>query len=1209
MEVTFSGTTYGGVTSNFPYYIIAIIDSVTIQVGLTIGGSAVLLNNSIGSMTLNYPSNTSYLGGSTSNMAVNLPIYFTGGVLASLVSGTTYYINDVLDSSNFTISDSLVTPTATATTVVTNAITLDTSDTLVPLNPIIFTGTSFGNIVAKTKYYISHIINSTSITLSSSVATTVATLTQDQGDLITVGDTTGFVIGNPIKFSGTTFGGIVNDKIYYVLYINNSTSLQISATSTALSITVTQTQTSVTINSTAYSNVLTTSGSTGNLAPLNPITFSGTSFGNINTTGTVYYVNRIYDPTRFSISGGIITGTATATAPTSNLITVGDTTGFTPGNPIIFGGVTFGNIISGTTYYVSAVNDGTSFTISQTPGGNTFNLQQGTGSVTVRTTTTNFTVQAQSGTMVGTSRTNASPVNLTAGTGQCIVRTTGTLLSLTTATGTMTGTSTTVKKTLTSDAGTMTGTFAVPLLGGVQQGTTYYVRTINKGTTNTFTITSTSGGSSDFALQTDSGSMKVGALGWDHINSGTPLVPSFDSTTVYSIEPRIVYSKPPFTTTSTTAISQAPGTTYTAIAWGKGNWVGLANADATLAVTTSGLSWTQQALPSSATWTSIAYGAGYWVIISSGGTGSGSKVLYSNSNLVTWKPSTLPSIGLWSKVAYGNGKFVAITSNSASCAYSINRGTTWNSGSGLSSTSWSSLTYGNGRFVAVATGGTTAAYSLDGIAWTVNTSALPRSTTWSSVAFGNGRFVAISSTSGTAAYSLDGISWSASLYNVAGTNIAYGNGTFIAVGDEATGPVNYITEDGIVWDTKNSIAGLGAIAYGISSAGLGRFISVSGVSTSAIITAGAKTKSRAVVTAGKITSINEWDPGSNYVDVPTTSIVDTNATKLASISPLKGNGVLANPTFYNRGSGYNTNTTTITINGDGYAEKFQTGLTLIATGLSRLPVAGDNFAITGDDTIYKVTDAIVLDGTTTPNILAKINVSPEITVGKSPSHDTAVSVRTKYSQVRLTNHDLLNIGYGNFEQSNYPSTPSTTVLSQENEAIDVNYGRVFYSSTDQDGNFRVGKLFAVEQATGIITLSASQFGLSGLNELKIGGVAVGSNSVIITQFSTDSTFVANSNSIVPTQKAIKSYLGAKLTQGGANTFTGQLIAGTILVGGPDRIGSTILEGNDGWHVKMKSKVNVRGVNDGNGGAAGAWDGDGMAMSFFMKSLITPKTDF
>ena len=1209
MEVTFSGTTYGGVTSNFPYYVISIIDDFTLQISLTIGGTPVFLNNSLGTMTLNYPSNNSYIGGSTSNMDINLPIYFTGAVLSTLVAGTDYYINDVLDANNFTISESLVNPIASSSTIITNAITLDSSDALVPLNPIKFTGTSFGNIQAGTKYYINHIINSTSITIASAVATTVATSTQDQGDLITVGDTTGFVIGNPIVISGTTFGGIVNDRVYYVLYVNNLTTLQISATSTALSITVTEAQTSVVINTVTYSNVFTTSGSTGSLAPLNPITFSGTTFGNI-ISGTPYYVNRIYDATRFSVSGGIISGTATETSPTSNLIHVADTTGFTPGNPIIFGGVAFGNIVSGTTYYISAVNSSTDFTISISPNGNTFELQLGLGTISFRTTTANFTVQAQSGSMIGTSRASASPVGLTVGTGKCIVRTTGNMLSLTTASGTLNATSSTVKKILTSDSGSMTGTFSVPLLGGVQLGTTYYVRTITKGATNTFTITSTSNGSSDFVLSTDVGSMKLGHVGWDHVNPGTTLVPSFDSTTVYSIEPRIVYSKPPFNATTTTVINQAPGTTYVSIAYGAGSFVGLPNNGSTLAVSTTGLSWSPQALPSSATWSSIAYGDNYWVIISSGGAGSGSKVLYSNSNLTTWKPATLPSISTWSNVVYGNGKFVAITNNSSSCAYSLNRGTTWTSASGLTSATWSSLTYGNGKFVAIASGGTTSAYSLDGITWIVNISALPRSTTWSGVAYGNGRFTAISSTSGTAAYSLDGIVWLPSLYNVAGTHIAYGNGVFVAVGDETTGPLNYISEDGLVWDTKNSSPNMGAIAAGISSAGTFRFLTVKNTSDSALITAGSKTKSRALVTAGKITSINAWDPGGNYVvDLPTTTIVDTNATTLATISPLRGNGVLANPTFYNKGAGYNTNTTTITINGDGYAEKFQTGLTLIATGLSRLPVAGDNFAISGDDTIYKVTDATVLDGTTTPNILAEIDVSPEITVGKSPAHGTAVSVRTKYSQVRLTGHDFLNIGYGNFEQSNYPLFPTITVLSQENEAVDANYGRVFYSSTDQDGNFRVGKLFAVEQATGIITLSASQFGLSGLNELKIGGVAVGSNSVIITQFSTDSTFVANSNSIVPTQKAIKSYLGAKLTQGGSNTFTGQLIAGTVLVGGPDRIGSTVLEGNDGWHVKMKSKVNVNGVNDGNGGAAGAWDGDGMAMAFFMKSLIVPKDEF
>jgi hypothetical protein len=1209
MPVTFSGTTYGGVTSNFTYYITSIIDDNNIQVALTIGGAAIFLNNAAGTMSLNYPSGTSYLGGSTTNMDINLPIYFTGLVLSDITASADYYINEVIDSNNFTISESLVTPTATASTAISNSITLDSSDTLVPINPIKFTGTTFGGIVSNSKYYINHIIDSTHITLSPTVLTTSATATQDQGDLITVGDTTGFVIGNPIIFTGTTFGGLVNDRVYYVSYINNSTSLTVSSTSSALTITATATSASISLSGTTYTNVITV-GSSSNVSPMYPITFSGTTFGGI-TVGPVYYVSKIYDSTHIGVTSSILSTTATATAPTSNLITVASTAGFVANNPVIFGGATFGNIVSGTVYYISAINDATSFTVSSTPGGSAFILQLGAGSITVRTPAANTTLSAASGTMTGTTRASSVPVTLSTAVGSCIVRTTGPVLTVSTATGTLTGTTTTVKKILTSDAGSMVGTFSVPLLGGITVGTTYYVRTIAVGTANTFTITSTSNGGTNVTLTDTTGSMKVGQVGWDHVNPGTTLVVSFDSTSVYSIEPRIVYSKPEFITVATPIISQAPGTSYIAVASGNGKFVGLANADATLAVSSTGFIWTQQALPYSASWTGIAYGSNYWVIISSGGSGLfGSRVLYSNSDLITWKTAYLPSYSTWRYLTYGNGTFVAITNNSASAAYSTNFGATWTSATGLPNTTWSGITYGGGIFVAVATGGTQAARSTDGVTWTSST--LPISTTWSGVAYGNGRFVAVSSTSSKTAYSFDGITWNQSLYTVIGTDVAYGNGIFVLVGDETLGPTNYISEDGIVWTKKIGSPSMGPITFGNNiTAGqqkIGRFISVKGQNFATAVDAGSQTKARPTVVGGKITEINEWDPGSNYSTLPTISIVDSNATILASVSALKGNGVLGNPTFINRGAGYNTNTTAITITGDGYAEKYQTGLGIIISALATLPVAGDNLAIIGDDTIYKVTSATLLDGTVTPNILAKVYVSPEITVGKSPAHLAAISVRTKYSQVRLTNHDYLNIGYGNFEESNYPLLPTTTELSQQNEAIDANYGRVFYSSTDQDGNFRVGKLFAVEQATGIITLSASQFGLSGLNELKIGGVAVGSNSVIITQFSTDSTFVANSNSIVPTQKAIKSYLGAKLTQGGSNTFTGQLIAGTVLIGGPDKISSTIVEGNDGWHVRIPRVVNVKGVNDGNGGGAGGWDGDGMAMMYFQKSFAAGNID-
>jgi hypothetical protein len=251
--------------------------------------------------------------------------------------------------------------------------------------------------------------------------------------------------------------------------------------------------------------------------------------------------------------------------------------------------------------------------------------------------------------------------------------------------------------------------------------------------------------------------------------------------------------------------------------------------------------------------------------------------------------------------------------------------------------------------------------------------------------------------------------------------------------------------------------------------------------------------------------------------------------------------------------------------------------------------------ITGNSTIYKVTSASILNGTTAPNLTASIQVSPAMSVALSPAHGTSLIIREKYSQVRLTNHDFLNVGYGDEAESNYPGVPGSTELMPQNQTIENNYGRVFYTSTDQDGNFKVGGLFGVEQATGIVTLSASQFGLSGLSQLSLGGISVGGSSVVITQFSTDQTFVANSNTIIPTQRAIKAYLTSRLSQGGSNTFTGQTTAGTVVIGGPNVINNTIPQGTLGSSVKMSNKVNITGIN------GGGVDGGMMAYDFFMNN--------
>jgi hypothetical protein len=310
--------------------------------------------------------------------------------------------------------------------------------------------------------------------------------------------------------------------------------------------------------------------------------------------------------------------------------------------------------------------------------------------------------------------------------------------------------------------------------------------------------------------------------------------------------------------------------------------------------------------------------------------------------------------------------------------------------------------------------------------------------------------------------------------------------------------------------------------------------------------------------------------------------------------PRLGNGTLGNPTIIDKGEGYSLNSTYIRITGNGYSDAYQTGYTLIANNLSRIPSPGDNLTIAGIDQIFKVTAATVMFGTVAPNIEANIQVSPNITADISAEDGTVISIRQKYSQARLTGHDQLNIGYGNFEDSNYPNVPTDTELKPQNQTVEINFGRVFYTTGDQDGNFKVGNLFGVQQATGIVTLSATQFGLSGLDTLSLGGIAVGGSSVIISQFSTDGTLAANSDNIIPTQKAIKSYITSRLSQGGSNTFTGNLIAGNISIGNPNFITNLVPPGIEGSSIEMPRKIVVSG-------ASGAWAGGGAALQMFAGS--------
>ena len=143
----------------------------------------------------------------------------------------------------------------------------------------------------------------------------------------------------------------------------------------------------------------------------------------------------------------------------------------------------------------------------------------------------------------------------------------------------------------------------------------------------------------------------------------------------------------------------------------------------------------------------------------------------------------------------------------------------------------------------------------------------------------------------------------------------------------------------------------------------------------------------------------------------------------------------------------------------------------------------------------------------------------------------ALEIRQRYSQVRLTGHDFLQIGTGSKANTNWPGTPTTDVI-QANEVVERFPGRVYYVSTDQDGNFRVGEFFTVEQATGTATLDASAFNLSGLASLRLGtlGAELG---VAINEFSGDVTLGGDfsRDGAVPTQLAVKTYVDGQVGSG------------------------------------------------------------------------------
>jgi hypothetical protein len=226
---------------------------------------------------------------------------------------------------------------------------------------------------------------------SNGVAVTTATLSFPTANMVAVG-------------AGAGAGTIQVDDVLFGTGLIGSVSV---ASVANISTTASATAAARTIEYTAISSVgtVTVSSSTSGITLGTPVTLSDVTGVTGLLTATTYYVFAV-DVSSFRLASsyanalgstpvadlsGSFTGTATATFPmldpSSNVITVGSTTGMYVGMPIRFTGTGFGGVSAATDYYIISIVGSTGIRISATSGGPTLTLTSASGALAVVPTT------------------------------------------------------------------------------------------------------------------------------------------------------------------------------------------------------------------------------------------------------------------------------------------------------------------------------------------------------------------------------------------------------------------------------------------------------------------------------------------------------------------------------------------------------------------------------------------------------------------------------------------------------------------------------------------------------------------------------------------------------------------------------------------------------------------------------------------------------
>jgi len=294
--------------------------------------------------------------------------------------------------------------------------------------------------------------------------------------------------------------------------------------------------------------------------------------------------------------------------------------------------------------------------------------------------------------------------------------------------------------------------------------------------------------------------------------------------------------------------------------------------------------------------------------------------------------------------------------------------------------------------------------------------------------------------------------------------------------------------------------------------------------------------------------IYDNDPLQGYRILEVTPVISGTRFKIRTIPSLNHISLVVNPIA-------TVGSTTITINPTTY-----TAETLV------------NRRIAHQGAIYRVTNftggnTLTIDAPLAAEMIA------DNSIRLSPAPGELGNIFKDFSVVKAGNHDMLDVGTGAYEDSNYPRElygPPTRSPVQSQEVNETAPGRVFFVTNDQDGNFRVGDYFRVNQGDGSVSFSAA-IALSNLDGLGF------TRGVTINEFSADSEMVDVSDESVPTEQAVVNYINRRIGQDqNGSSVTGGPGPGVLMLDGSAAMTGNLDMNNN--NINNLNTINVTNID-------------------------------